>query len=126
MNNDPSYNEREAARSRNHPMLHSSACLTARTDAFCEDAPDPGCTCGREAALRPGCNNCGEPRCNGHDCPTALRVIPAWKVAAGDLIGGRMVKDAAIHERNEWLTVHVTFTDGAPTEYSYYQTLEVH
>lgn len=126
MSNDPSYNEREAARSSNHPMFHSSGCLEARVDSFCDDTPDPGCTCGREAALRTGCKNCDEPRCNGHDCPNAPRVIPAWKIATGDLIGGRIVEEAAIHERNEWLTVHVAFADGSPAEYSYYQALEVH
>ena len=93
MSNDPSYNEREAARSRNHPMFHSSACLEARVDSFCDDTPDPGCTCGREAALRTGCKNCDEPRCNGHDCPNAPRAIRAWQIATGDLIGGRIVEE---------------------------------
>ncbi len=29
----------------NHPRHHSDGCLSASVDAFCDDVPDPGCTC---------------------------------------------------------------------------------
>lgn len=47
------YNERAVCVGRmQRPHYHSTACLSARVDAFCDDVPDPGCTCGGEARVK--------------------------------------------------------------------------
>lgn len=49
--NEPSYIEREVANALNGAMFHSSECNDAYVRAFCDDTPDPGCTCGRVEAI---------------------------------------------------------------------------
>jgi hypothetical protein len=36
----------------NQPMFHTTACLERNIDAFCDDKPNPGCTCGRTERIK--------------------------------------------------------------------------
>ena len=36
---------------RNNAYYHTSACLSNSVDAFCDDLPDPGCTCDGAARI---------------------------------------------------------------------------
>lgn len=60
------------------PRHHTSGCLERGVDAWCDDKPDPGCTCGRPGGTVPDvddaeyayppCPICGDPidYCQGH------------------------------------------------------------
>lgn len=46
------YNDRALITANNvSPHFHTGACLTAKVDAFCDDLPNPGCTCDGDALV---------------------------------------------------------------------------
>lgn len=48
-----SYTERAVRQARTvNPYYHTSTCLDRRVTAFCDDRPDPGCTCGGDERVR--------------------------------------------------------------------------
>lgn len=49
----------------------------------------------------------------------------AYELCIGYVVNGDKVISADIHERNEWLTVHVVFDSGAVKDYSFYDQVKV-
>ncbi len=55
------------------PRHHTSACLERGVDAYCDDKPDPGCTCGRPGGTVPDVDDAEAlPTCDCDYCSTAL------------------------------------------------------